>query len=263
MAPESLFLGEYSERSDVWSYGVVLWEVFSYGARPYDECSDGEVLDMVRRRLVLPRPENCPPAVYTLMLSCWNEEVHQRPSFEEIDLFVERWRATEREFIEHLHRSRLTNSRLKAVEVDSPCGELGGDIPHLHQPVREDDGGGGTPNSGGSDRTTTTEISPVSANCPPSVYLPLLTSPFLGGRGGHVTTQYSPLIKPPTLHWSSPVGRTVYTPLSYNPRGGGVQRPSPFHVVSPPTTMIGHQTSDWQRQRRWQGLPTQNNSNIV
>jgi receptor tyrosine kinase-like orphan receptor 1 len=84
MAIESLLSGIYTEMSDVWSFGVLLWEMFSYGALPYYGRTNPEVIEMIRDRKLLTCPANCPKRIYALMFSCWEELSEQRPTFVEL-----------------------------------------------------------------------------------------------------------------------------------------------------------------------------------
>lgn len=80
MAPEAL-KGEYSYTSDVWSFGVLMWEVYAQGLLPYDERSDEEVLKCVPYDLRLTKPEGCPGKIFKMMEQCWEEETEDRPTF--------------------------------------------------------------------------------------------------------------------------------------------------------------------------------------
>jgi receptor tyrosine kinase-like orphan receptor 1 len=84
MSIESLLSGVYSEMSDVWSFGVLLWEMFSYGIQPYYGQTNPEVIEMIRDRKLLTCPINCPKRIYALMCSCWEEMSDQRPTFTEL-----------------------------------------------------------------------------------------------------------------------------------------------------------------------------------
>nr|CAD7570213.1 unnamed protein product [Timema californicum] len=86
MPPESILYGKFTTESDVWSYGVVLWEIYSYGLQPYYGYSNQEVIDMIRGRQLLPCPEDCPSPVYSLMIECWAQVPNRRPHFPEISL---------------------------------------------------------------------------------------------------------------------------------------------------------------------------------
>ncbi|XP_050449850.1 proto-oncogene tyrosine-protein kinase ROS-like isoform X2 [Cataglyphis hispanica] len=80
MAPESLVIGIFTSQSDVWSFGVLMWEITSLGERPYTGKTNEEVIDYVRAGGRLPMPVNCPPILYELMLRCWSPADH-RPNF--------------------------------------------------------------------------------------------------------------------------------------------------------------------------------------
>ncbi|XP_045836554.1 tyrosine-protein kinase Srms [Meles meles] len=80
-APEAANYRIYSQKSDVWSFGVLLYEVFTYGQCPYEGLSNHETLQQVTRGYRLPRPAPCPVEVYTLMLECWKGSPEERPAF--------------------------------------------------------------------------------------------------------------------------------------------------------------------------------------
>ena len=89
MAPEllveSLEGPSFSLASDVWSFGVLCWEVFSYARQPYDELTNAQVLRLVPAGHNLSAPvEGCPPLLFNLMQDCWAPSPMQRPSFSQI-----------------------------------------------------------------------------------------------------------------------------------------------------------------------------------
>ncbi|KAM9504209.1 megakaryocyte-associated tyrosine-protein kinase isoform 4-T4 [Salvelinus alpinus] len=89
-APEALKKEKFSTRSDVWSYGVLLWETFSYGRQPYPKMSVKEVKERVEQGYRMEAPEECPPSVYALMRGCWEAEPKKRPSFHKLQEKIER-----------------------------------------------------------------------------------------------------------------------------------------------------------------------------
>ena len=91
MSPESLLYGRYTQQSDVWSYGVCLWEIFNYGCQPYSGCTNPEAIEMIRDRQLLLIPDECPQRAYALMLECWHETPMQRPTFTEILNRLRNW----------------------------------------------------------------------------------------------------------------------------------------------------------------------------
>ncbi|XP_006864740.1 PREDICTED: muscle, skeletal receptor tyrosine-protein kinase isoform X3 [Chrysochloris asiatica] len=90
MPPESIFYNRYTTESDVWAYGVVLWEIFSYGLQPYYGMAHEEVIYYVRDGHILSCPENCPLELYNLMRLCWSKLPTDRPSFTSIHRILER-----------------------------------------------------------------------------------------------------------------------------------------------------------------------------
>ncbi|XP_066095625.1 tyrosine-protein kinase Fes/Fps isoform X3 [Saccopteryx bilineata] len=83
-APEALNYGRYSSESDVWSFGILLWETFSLGASPYPNLSNQQTREFIEKGGRLPCPELCPDAVFRLMEQCWAYEPGQRPRFSTI-----------------------------------------------------------------------------------------------------------------------------------------------------------------------------------
>lgn len=90
MPPESIFYNRYTTESDVWAYGVLLWEIFSYGLQPYYGMAHEEVIYYVRDGNILSCPENCPLELYNLMRLCWSQLPADRPSFASIHRILER-----------------------------------------------------------------------------------------------------------------------------------------------------------------------------
>lgn len=91
MPPESILYGKFTTESDVWSFGVVLWEIYSYGLQPYYGYSNQEVIEMIRSRQLLPCPEDCPSRMYAFMVECWHEVPNRRPTFAEIHNRLRHW----------------------------------------------------------------------------------------------------------------------------------------------------------------------------
>ncbi|XP_072941522.1 tyrosine-protein kinase Shark isoform X2 [Epargyreus clarus] len=83
-APESYNYGTFSHASDVWSYGITLWEMFSYGKQPYGDKKGIEAIQMVESDKRLERPEDCPDEIYQVMLDCWAYSPDLRPSFSKL-----------------------------------------------------------------------------------------------------------------------------------------------------------------------------------
>ncbi|CAL4059719.1 unnamed protein product, partial [Meganyctiphanes norvegica] len=82
MSPESLQFNKYNTRSDVWSYGVLLWEIATRGMTPYKECGNDEVvLLVVERHATLSIPSVCPAPLQRIMRHCWRYESRDRPTF--------------------------------------------------------------------------------------------------------------------------------------------------------------------------------------
>ncbi|XP_042194398.1 ephrin type-A receptor 7 [Callorhinchus milii] len=83
-APEAIQYHRYSSASDVWSFGIVMWEMMSYGERPYWDMSNQDVIKAVEEGFRLSAPMNCPSRLHQLMLECWQKERTDRPKFAQI-----------------------------------------------------------------------------------------------------------------------------------------------------------------------------------
>ncbi|XP_069817791.1 tyrosine-protein kinase SYK isoform X3 [Dendropsophus ebraccatus] len=85
-APECINFYKFSSKSDVWSFGVLMWEAFSYGQKPYKGMKGGEVSQMIESGKRMECPPRCPPEVYELMKLCWTYKVEDRPNFVSVEL---------------------------------------------------------------------------------------------------------------------------------------------------------------------------------
>uniref|UniRef100_A0A671VBQ9 Ephrin type-A receptor 10 n=1 Tax=Sparus aurata TaxID=8175 RepID=A0A671VBQ9_SPAAU len=83
-APEAIQYHRFSSASDVWSFGIVMWEVMSYGERPYWDMGNQDVIKAIEDGFRLPAPVNCPQHLHQLMLDCWQKERTERPTFSQI-----------------------------------------------------------------------------------------------------------------------------------------------------------------------------------
>uniref|UniRef100_A0A8C2L6F2 receptor protein-tyrosine kinase n=1 Tax=Cyprinus carpio TaxID=7962 RepID=A0A8C2L6F2_CYPCA len=89
-APEAIAYRKFTSASDVWSFGIVMWEVMSYGERPYWDMSNHEVMKSINEGFRLPAPIGCPSAVNQLMLQCWTQDRSKRPRFVDIVNLLEK-----------------------------------------------------------------------------------------------------------------------------------------------------------------------------
>ena len=83
-APEALHKGLYTCQSDVWSYGILLWETFSCGSTPYPGMDSKTAIEKIESGFRLPAPSGTPQHIYTLMRNCWEYDPQDRPRFQEI-----------------------------------------------------------------------------------------------------------------------------------------------------------------------------------
>uniref|UniRef100_A0A3Q4I1L6 receptor protein-tyrosine kinase n=1 Tax=Neolamprologus brichardi TaxID=32507 RepID=A0A3Q4I1L6_NEOBR len=83
-APEAIAYRKFTTASDVWSYGIVMWEVVSYGERPYWDMNNQDVIKAIEEGYRLPAPMDCPVVLHQLMLDCWERDRAERPTFSQI-----------------------------------------------------------------------------------------------------------------------------------------------------------------------------------
>uniref|UniRef100_A0A7N8XNH6 non-specific protein-tyrosine kinase n=1 Tax=Mastacembelus armatus TaxID=205130 RepID=A0A7N8XNH6_9TELE len=83
-APEALNYGRYTTESDVWSFGVLLWETFSLGMTPYTSMTNQQTRDEVEKGYRMPAPHSCPVEIARILNSCWHYDPRNRPSFKKL-----------------------------------------------------------------------------------------------------------------------------------------------------------------------------------
>ncbi|KAF5278991.1 hypothetical protein FQA39_LY05669 [Lamprigera yunnana] len=83
-APEGLAYNKFSTKSDVWAFGILLWEIATYGMSPYPGVDLTDVYHMLEKGYRMECPPGCPPKIYELMRQCWQWHAHERPTFREI-----------------------------------------------------------------------------------------------------------------------------------------------------------------------------------
>ncbi|KAF7639595.1 hypothetical protein Mgra_00000922 [Meloidogyne graminicola] len=136
MAPEALEANVYTVNSDVWSYGILLWEIMTLGGTPYPSIAMPQLYNLLKEGYRMEAPHNCPDEIYGVMVSCWQERPEARPAFQTIgDYFC--WILKESEKTEEISRSETENG---GETTDEGPYEV---IPEGSQEDRRGNGGNG------------------------------------------------------------------------------------------------------------------------
>uniref|UniRef100_A0A8D9A9C4 receptor protein-tyrosine kinase n=2 Tax=Cacopsylla melanoneura TaxID=428564 RepID=A0A8D9A9C4_9HEMI len=100
MSPEALYDNIFSVKSDIWSFGVLIWEIVTLGSTPYPGMAAADVMKKVRDGYRLEKPDHCRRELYNIMYYCWDKEPNERPNFKELCDLLEKLILTETEYIE-------------------------------------------------------------------------------------------------------------------------------------------------------------------
>uniref|UniRef100_A0A8D0GYU3 receptor protein-tyrosine kinase n=1 Tax=Sphenodon punctatus TaxID=8508 RepID=A0A8D0GYU3_SPHPU len=133
MAPESIFECIYTVQSDVWSYGILLWEIFSLGGSPYPGMKvNGKFYSQVKQGYKMARPEFAPMETYSIMKACWNLQPTQRPTFDQICCFIQKQLDASKE---QAYTNLPSSSKNESVCKPSICCEVSCDPGESSQPL--------------------------------------------------------------------------------------------------------------------------------
>ncbi|XP_069051232.1 focal adhesion kinase 1 isoform X16 [Lepisosteus oculatus] len=117
MAPESINFRRFTSASDVWMFGVCMWEILMYGVKPFQGVKNNDVIGRIENGERLAMPPNCPPTLYSLMTKCWAYDPSKRPRFTELK--VQLSTILEEEKAQQEERIRMEMRRQVTVSWDS------------------------------------------------------------------------------------------------------------------------------------------------
>ncbi|KAM9356044.1 protein tyrosine kinase 2 beta, b isoform 1-T3 [Pholidichthys leucotaenia] len=111
MAPESINFRRFTSASDVWMFAVCAWEIMSRGQQPFYWLENRDVINQLEQGIRLPKPDNCPPALYSLMTRCWSYDPRERPTFTELVIKISDVHKMEKEQEVERERDRTRSTR--------------------------------------------------------------------------------------------------------------------------------------------------------
>ncbi|XP_054841788.1 focal adhesion kinase 1 isoform X2 [Eublepharis macularius] len=117
MAPESINFRRFTSASDVWMFGVCMWEILMHGIKPFQGVKNNDVIGRIENGERLPMPPNCPPTLYSLMTKCWAYDPSRRPRFTELKAQLNT--ILEEEKLQQEERMRMESRRQVTVSWDS------------------------------------------------------------------------------------------------------------------------------------------------
>uniref|UniRef100_A0A0B6ZXT7 non-specific protein-tyrosine kinase n=1 Tax=Arion vulgaris TaxID=1028688 RepID=A0A0B6ZXT7_9EUPU len=121
MAPESINFRRFTTASDVWMFGVCIWEILMYGVKPFQGVKNNDVIGKVEAGERLPLPPGCPPSLYNLICSCWQYEPSKRPTFADLKIWLyEILDEERRRQEEEMHRDNWRMQTIKWDETPHP-----------------------------------------------------------------------------------------------------------------------------------------------
>lgn len=100
MAPESLYDNIFSVKSDIWSFGILMWEIVTLGSTPYPGMAAAEVMKKVRDNYRLDKPDHCRRELYNIMYYCWADKAEKRPDFPDVVKSLDLLLLTDTDYIE-------------------------------------------------------------------------------------------------------------------------------------------------------------------
>lgn len=128
MPPEAIAYSRFSLATDVWSFGVLLWEIFSYGQQPYAGYSNEEAVELIKSHQLLACTDECPLRVYALMTECWQVNPTVRPPFRDMLARLRLWRL---EIVDPANANAIAAPQISnamyfgAVGPEAPSGPAG------------------------------------------------------------------------------------------------------------------------------------------
>ncbi|XP_026226706.1 focal adhesion kinase 1-like isoform X11 [Anabas testudineus] len=117
MAPESINFRRFTTASDVWMFGVCMWEILMYGIKPFQGVKNNDVIGRIENGERLAMPPQCPPTLYSLMTKCWSYDPSKRPRFTELKTQLST--ILEEEKLQQKERNRMEMRRQVTVSWDS------------------------------------------------------------------------------------------------------------------------------------------------
>ncbi|KAL3867719.1 hypothetical protein ACJMK2_040583 [Sinanodonta woodiana] len=255
MAPESINFRRFTAASDVWMFGVCIWEILMYGIKPFQGVKNNDVIGKIEAGERLPMPPNCPPSLYNLMCVCWSYEPSKRPSFADLKIWL--YEIVDEEMHRQEEEMQRDNRRVQAISWGSNGSEEEPPPPKPARPTYPSvSPAGSTPNLSANQSVgslphhwnSTSTLAPLSqstpvgpspeqpiANRPPQGHMQIDLSRYFPSSSGYAAVSTVVPASTTTTTASFPLTRTPTTSrIGTYPTPAKPQRNFQDPVIGPP-----------------------------
>jgi len=122
MAPEAIYDQVFTSQSDVWAYGILLWEIVTFGGSPYPTVTNTELYKLLKQGYRMEKPSFCSDELYQIMKACWNEKASERPTFGQLRQTLELMLQKDVPYLELSQINKQSMNYFSILDVNSHTG---------------------------------------------------------------------------------------------------------------------------------------------